>query len=159
MVFPGLAVLGLAYSLFVVMDLLPYLIIGVACMIPLAVCLIVPYRFPRVIDRFPRIVLALIYLLCSVAMVWFLVSFGDDLLPVGSTTGGRHAVDATGNFLAAWTGLMLALFGIAGVWFMIADVLERRRKARVVKGGASPGSRRGRRDADKSSGRRPEQRR
>jgi uncharacterized membrane protein YuzA (DUF378 family) len=158
-VFPALALPCLAFALFVEMNVLPYLIIGVACMIPLVVCFTVVTRFPRVIARFPRLVLALIYLLCSAATIWFLVSFGDDLLPVGSSTGGRHAVDATGGFLAAWTGLVLTLFGIAAVWLMIADAREQRRKARPAQGGAHPESRPVRRVADKSPGRRAKQHR
>jgi hypothetical protein len=156
-IFPSLTLPCLAYALFVAMDLLPYLIIGVACMIPIAVCLVVAGRFPDMIARFPHLVLVPTYLLCSATMVWFLISFGDDLLPAGTSTGGRYAVDATGDYLAAWTGLVLTLFGIIAVWIMVADAWGRWRKRHTTQGGAHPASRPGRGGADKAPGRRAKQ--
>ena len=135
-IFPGLALLGLVYVIVVEMSLIPYIIIAVASVIPPAICFVAA-------SRVPRFVLPLIYLLCSAAMVWFLVSVGDDLLPTGTMIYNRHStIDASGDFLAAWTGLMLGLYGITAACIMIADARERRRKARQAETGAQPGPRR-----------------
>src|SRR5579862_6050534 len=106
--FPGLVLPALVLALFIEPDLIPDLIIGVACMIPIAACLLAAYRFPGVIERFPRLLVTSIFLLCSAAEIWFLASYGDDLLPSGASTGGRHPVHATGGYLAAWTALVLS---------------------------------------------------
>jgi len=134
--FPGVgSLLGLLFVLFVAPSLLPDLIIAVACMIPLVLCFVVAARVST-----SRIVLTLTFLLCSAAEVWFLASFGEDLLPsgttafVGNAVGGYEEVDATGGYMAAWTTLVLTLFGLIGAWIMIADVLETRRKARLAQG-------------------------
>ncbi|MEI9982401.1 MAG: hypothetical protein WDN69_03815 [Aliidongia sp.] len=132
------------YEIIVTLDLISYIIIAVASVIPPALCF-------AAASRVPRFLLPLVYLLGSIAMIWFLHSFGDDLLPRGTVIYFRHStIDASGDFLAAWTGLMLTLYGIAAVWFMIADARERRRKALLPQTGANPGSRHGRRDGGKS---------
>jgi hypothetical protein len=140
--FPTLTLASLVFAVVVERTLIPYMIIAVACVVPLAVCFMMA-------NRVPRIVLAIIYVLCSAATIWFLASAGDHLLPAGTSTGGRYATDATGGFLAAWTGVMSALFGLTAVSFMIADARELRRKARLTTGGVHPNARHARRQAKK----------
>ena len=76
---PVYIVLGLAGALFAYwlayeMDVLPYVIIAIASVIPPAACFLASRRVPR-------FVLPFVYLLCSVAIVWFLHLVGDYLLP------------------------------------------------------------------------------
>jgi hypothetical protein len=140
--FPTLTLASLVFAVVVERTLIPYLIIAVACVVPFAPCFLMA-------NRVPRIVLAMIYVLCSAATVWFLASAGDHLLPAGTSTGGRFATDATGGFMAAWTGVMSALFGLTAVSFMIADARALRRKARLAPGGVRPTARHARREAEK----------
>ena len=144
----GLAGLLVAYWLAYEMDALPYVIIAIASVIPPAACLVVS-------GRVPRLVLPLIYLLCSAAIVWFLHLAGDHLLPDGTVIYNRHStIDASGDYMAVFAAIMLTLYGIAALWFMIADARARWREERLAEMGVSTGSRRARRHGIKSSRRR-----
>jgi hypothetical protein len=144
----GLAGLLVAYWLAFELDLLTYVIIAIASVIPPAACLVASSRVPRLVQP-------LIYLLCSAAIVWLLHLVGDYLLPDGAMIHNRHStIDASGDYMATFTGIMLTLYGIAALWFMIAEARARRREERLAEMGAPPGARRARRHGGKSSRRR-----
>ena len=74
---------------------------------------------------------------------------GRVCLDVGASTGGRHPMDATGVYMAVWTGIVSVLFGIMAVWLMIVEARVRRREALKAAGGAHPTGRPPRRHAGK----------
>jgi di/tricarboxylate transporter len=133
---------GLLFAVLIVQTIIPYMIIAVACVIPFAVCF-------WVADRVPRVALPMIYIVCVAATIWFLATEGDHLLPVGASTGGRHPMDATGVYMAVWTGIVSVLFGSMAVWLMIVEARVRRREALKAAGGARPNGRPPRRHAGK----------
>lgn len=112
-------------------QMIVWLYIGVACMLPIGLCILVS-------DKVPTYLLPVIYMVASVAIVWFLYVAGDSLLPEETyytTRGGRSSGsyisrthEATGSYLAAWTGLALFVFGAIGAWVMIGDALAAYRK-------------------------------
>ncbi len=112
-------------------QMIVWLYIGVACMLPFGLCVLVS-------DKVPTYLLPVIYIVASVAIVWFLYVAGDSLLPEEAyytTSGGRSSGssisrthEVTGSYLAAWTGLALFFFGAIGAWVMLGDALATYRK-------------------------------